>query len=399
MDIKVTRTFNAVGQGAFYCESFEVSGNRMNIVYDCGTNSKKKYLEREIKSRFKKGEIIDALFISHLHDDHVNGIPILLNYCQVKKIIFPIISNESYKVMLKIKANQEDETKFTIKLIENTINAISELVDYSNEIKYIGVNAIGAENQPRENNNQIEIVSSGTDVVESISFNLNEIWSYIPFNFQNPENLDTLINKLLYLGINVDDLEKLDSNGWTNQSDILKKAYKAIPGNFNAHSMVLYSGEKEMYRSIHRMPRKYRAHRIYRMDGGIILYKDIVFYNEYFDEYFDDTIDIGCLYTGDYNASNPDAFEDLKTRYEEYWPYIGCVQVPHHGSKDSYNPMLVGEKQSCVISAGKKNRYNHPDSQVINDILFRSGIPFIVTEDAKSRLVEYIHIVYKDFFF
>ena len=144
-----------------------------------------------------------------------------------------------------------------------------------------------------------------------------------------------------------------------------------------------------MYRSIHRMPRKYRAHRIYRMDGGIILYKDIVFYNEYFDEYFDDTIDIGCLYTGDYNASNPDAFEDLKTRYEEYWPYIGCVQVPHHGSKDSYNPMLVGEKQS----------YNHPDSQVINDILFRSGIPFIVTEDAKSRLVEYIHIVYKDFFF
>ena len=354
MDIKVTRTFNAVGQGAFYCESFEVSGNRMNIVYDCGTNSKKKYLEREIKSRFKKGEIIDALFISHLHDDHVNGIPILLNYCQVKKIIFPIISNESYKVMLKIKANQEDETKFTIKLIENTINAISELVDYSNEIKYIGVNAIGAENQPRENNNQIEIVSSGTE---------------------------------------------LDSNGWTNQSDILKKAYKAIPGNFNAHSMVLYSGEKEMYRSIHRMPRKYRAHRIYRMDGGIILYKDIVFYNEYFDEYFDDTIDIGCLYTGDYNASNPDAFEDLKTRYEEYWPYIGCVQVPHHGSKDSYNPMLVGEKQSCVISAGKKNRYNHPDSQVINDILFRSGIPFIVTEDAKSRLVEYIHIVYKDFFF
>lgn len=92
MDIKVTRTFNAVGQGAFYCESFEVFGDRMNIVYDCGTNSKKEYLEREIKSRFKKGEIIDALFISHLHDDHVNGIPILLNYCQVKK------NNISYNI-------------------------------------------------------------------------------------------------------------------------------------------------------------------------------------------------------------------------------------------------------------------------------------------------------------
>ena len=46
VDIKVTRTFNAVGQGAFYCESFKVFGDRMNIVYDCGTNSKKKYLER-----------------------------------------------------------------------------------------------------------------------------------------------------------------------------------------------------------------------------------------------------------------------------------------------------------------------------------------------------------------
>ena len=193
----------------------------------------------------------------------------------------------------------------------------------------------------------------------------------------------------------MDELEKMDSNKWTNQSNILKKAYKAIPGNFNDHSMVLYSGEKEKYRSIPRI------HRMYRMDGKMekLYYnKDIVFYNkyfdEYFDEYFDDTINIGCLYTGDYDAFNPDAFKDLKTRYKRYWPYIGCVQIPHHGSKDSYNPMLIEENQSCIISAGKKNRYNHPDSQVINDILLRDGIPFIVTEDANSRLVEYIHFVY-----
>lgn len=46
VDIKVTRTFNAVGQGAFYCESFKVFGDRMNIVYDCGTNSKKKIFRK-----------------------------------------------------------------------------------------------------------------------------------------------------------------------------------------------------------------------------------------------------------------------------------------------------------------------------------------------------------------
>ena len=302
--------------------------------------------------------------------------------------------------MLKIKANQEDETKFTIKLIENTINAISELVDYSNEIKFIGVNAIGAENRPNENNNQIEIVPSGTDVVESVNLNLNEIWSYIPFNFQNPENLSTLINKLLNSGINVDELEKMDSNEWTNQSDILKKAYKAIPGNFNAHSMVLYSGENEMYRR-YGMYEMYRIQGMYKVRRMNVKMEELYYhkYRGYYNEYFDDTryihyLNIGCLYTGDYDASNPDAFEDLKTKYEGYWPYIGCVQIPHHGSKDSYNPMLIEEKQSCVISAGKKNRYNHPDSQVINDILFRDGIPFIVTEDANSRLVEYIHIVY-----
>lgn len=48
--------------------------------------------------------------------------------------------------------------------------------------------------------------------------------------------------------------------------------------------------------------------------------------------------------------------------YGDYVEYIGCIQVPHHGSRYSYNHGLseLVRCQYYVISAGEKNSFRHP---------------------------------------
>lgn len=82
------RSFLPVGQGAFYCERFRdlLEDKSINMVYDCGSSNGKVVIEREIAKSFRKGETIHALFISHFHDDHINGIPFLMKHCNVENI-------------------------------------------------------------------------------------------------------------------------------------------------------------------------------------------------------------------------------------------------------------------------------------------------------------------------
>ena len=75
--MEVTRIFHPVGQGAFYTESFN---DQEMVVYDCGGNSSlkmKEYLDKFLTKSPQQG--IEAIFISHLHDDHINGLQYLLD--------------------------------------------------------------------------------------------------------------------------------------------------------------------------------------------------------------------------------------------------------------------------------------------------------------------------------
>ena len=73
--MEVTRVFHPVGQGGFYTEAFD--DNHM-VVYDCGGTSHID-VERCIDSLFteQKSPQIEAVFISHLHEDHINGLQYL----------------------------------------------------------------------------------------------------------------------------------------------------------------------------------------------------------------------------------------------------------------------------------------------------------------------------------
>ena len=120
------RNFLPVGQGAFYCESFRCkNGKKINVVYDCGSSTDVKIVEYEIINNFKQGEVIHALFISRLDEDHVNGIPFLLKYCNVKNVFYTIISDKD-KLDLKIYLQIIDKNGFAYRFLNEPFQTVRE---------------------------------------------------------------------------------------------------------------------------------------------------------------------------------------------------------------------------------------------------------------------------------
>ena len=75
--------FHKVGQGLFY--SGHLSNNQYNFVFDCGSDSDKKFLHDAIDNHLPKKDI-DFIVLSHLHRDHINGIARIIKNHKVKKI-------------------------------------------------------------------------------------------------------------------------------------------------------------------------------------------------------------------------------------------------------------------------------------------------------------------------
>ena len=87
-----------------------------------------------------------------------------------------------------------------------------------------------------------------------------------------------------------------------------------------------------------------------------------------------------------------DLSKELKKAYSEYWDYIGCVQIPHHGSYKNYNKEFALFDAYFIISSGLNNRYRHPSGSVIKNLLLNNKYPQIVTEQQSSEAILKIDI-------
>lgn len=364
------RSFLPVGQGAFYCEQFmgAFETERINIVYDCGSSTNVKLVEEQIKNNFEKDEIIHAVFISHFDNDHINGIPFLLKYCKVKKIFFPLLteSNGKYIILYNLIKNNEKES-FTSLFVKNPYEALGQLnIGYSPRLYQI------SENEQRGNRIDAITIPSGENIADIIfentifNYDIYRKWVYIPYNFRQTDRIKQLrdeLNQLFGKSMNNEDIQEIWANGTAIERENIKNSYKAVKGSFNTNSMILYSGTKERC--------------LGQREAKAVCYKCCCNC---------DLKNIGCLYLGDYDASGEYKWKELMNAYGTYWNNIGCVQIPHHGSKYNYNKELAKLDAYYIISAGMNNGYQHPHSMVIKDLLFNRNFPYIITENKSSEL-------------
>jgi len=100
IQIFFNQKFHGIGQGLFYSGRFDFESERgiksnFNFIYDCGTKSKRTFIEKEIaeyKTLKLQKKVIELLMISHLDSDHVNGLDNLLEDTRTRYVMLPYLS-------------------------------------------------------------------------------------------------------------------------------------------------------------------------------------------------------------------------------------------------------------------------------------------------------------------
>ena len=320
----MVRCFHNIGQGAFYTEIFE-DKNKLCSIYDCGSTAKKSIncaidcFSSEIKS-------IDILFISHFHSDHINGIEHLLKCCAVKKMILPLLTEESIAISLVAHLLRGGAIgSWTYNFIESQGKNLSN--SDGSPIDIIPVSEETQRNQDIQFSGINKEMNSGTEIIADAE------WVYIPFNLKNDPGTSKLQN---YLKNNAMPKDPSDTEKWWKKNkENIRSLYESF-GDLNTNSLVLYSGPKHSK--------------------------------------------CGCLYMGDYNASG-NGWKKIEKAYTSYLDNIHTIQIPHHGSRHNFNKdLIIPSAEKYIISAGKNNRHNHPHDEVKKHFLSKPHLLEIITE-------------------
>lgn len=334
---KMTRTFHPVGQGAFYSERFYCgTDNVCNVVYDCGTQTNHNNLSKIIGNAFPtingEKQKINYLFVSHFHEDHINGIKMLLQECDIEWIVIPAIMDKNILLCdyihntIRSEESYDDGNWFMEQILSNP-NA--ESVELNGQII------------------KLRKLDSQRDSIELVNIG----WEYI-----------------LYCPL---------SGDWKEFVEEFNKEFPAPYAQFNGNNFMILKNSftkktdgferlKKLYKNYYKDPKKNDNY--YSMT---VLSKHI----------YKDLPDAMCLYTGDFPGRNGQCRKDLKANYEGYWEDFKTMQIPHHGSRyDNKQELYDIPERNCVYSYGTNNPYHHPSDETLQMLKTQKEIPVPVNE-------------------
>ena len=378
--MKIVRTFHPVGQGAFYSERFQLWKPKIethNIVYDCGVCYKKeKQVVHVVNQAFAGKDEIDYLFISHLDYDHVSLAYAILP--RVKNIVLPLVSKEELIIAMMFYVVSEESGAASF--FSEIINRIED-GNRRNTVIFVG----DVEVTPNESDNT-NVVMSGTEIVPQWDYD----WVLIPHNVKyhsRRQELTDELGKLIHQKEFVEEivgqglktfktadelLSKLNERDFAgkvlvmpNLKKAIKSAYTSIEGGTNENSLLLYSGPKSG-------ETKYMLE--YCMPERPWCYCGIS--------------QAACLYTGDSTCD----MADWKKKYSAVWDHVGTIQLPHHGSVESFDvdSYPIDRQYIFPVSFGTYNTYGHPSGRVLAYLMMCDCCIQMVTEMANSRYIQRI---------
>lgn len=378
--MEIIRTIHPVGQGGFYTESFKDNNvHDFMVAYDCGGNSglfMKRYLSHFFHWELERRKIkIDAIFISHLHTDHINGLKYLLDNTNVRYLFLPQLTDDMFIESLLYNnlqslENNKDLTNFVLEIYSG---------DNYGETKIVRVDFSEGENIiDLEDENIVDLTSSNvpSKIKSGTKLSFDSFWLYLPYNppvlpHKKMTFSDYLVKKLNLNSKTLLAPSKVMDLLNTCKIGDLRDAYKNYFGsNHNSYSMTLFSGIREPYH--------YEIASSF--DWAYILSKDSRFRIN----------SPNFLYTGDFETQTH--FYDISRFYRPLWYTIKSIQVPHHGSKNNYHPSLYENANRGFISVGTRNRYHHPSKDTLIELYRQKCLPIIVTEDDYSKFVSYYSI-------
>lgn len=354
--VSLCRTFHPVGQGAFYTEVFsDEKDHKFIMVYDCGSVTSSKVIEaaggktlyEQIKDFAKAGGDncrIDYLFISHFHNDHINGIKELIKRMPPKQIFLPMLPME-----LILASRIANLAKYGSDAVE-TDELIQDLY-FGQHQNIIGVSPTvdGAEIGELYPSVSSRRVQSG----DPQTVGIEPYWRYRPFNSFDciDERVSILLEEVKRIpDVLVNDI--LDLEKALEHLDELKGAYRTAMKNINENLYTLVV-ESEPVGEVAEIDKNILAH---------------------------------CVYFGDFEP-HEEVWKRFLSTVDDYGQ-VGTIQVPHHGSKSNWRKdFLTNNSKLSVISSGSSNRYHHPNYWVIDEIN-HAGVEVKVVSERPTTIVQ-----------
>lgn len=388
--MRVVRTFHPVGQGAFYSERFYEKGKPetfANVVYDCGVAFGHVWQEKHVVSQaFSSNDEIEILFISHLDYDHVSLIETLFNQVKgVKNLVLPFAYQE--QLMIAMTYYRLSWNDYMVNFLQKIIKHLNR--NHGDDFKDGEYNIIfvGDLDKDAPDIGHATLWKSGTPKATK----KEPEWVFIPYNVGyrwRKQEFITELGNLLKKKKFSDEILKVGEKAFQNADELyeklkdttfvekvlfntvlraaLKDAYKKIEGGTNENSLLLYSGpisKKLRYTVEMCVPCRYC--------GCCGYYK------------------AGCLYTGDSTLDIPNWRNAV---YKDVWDCIGTIQVPHHGSIESFDMTVdpIDKQYIMPVSIGSYNTYGHPSGEVLAYILNKGCCTQIVSERADSVYMQVV---------
>lgn len=386
--IRLERTIWPVGHGAFYTEQFKNENNDVlfTAVYDCGSEQEKA-LEKCIKEFLPEKDrlVIDALFISHFHADHVNKLAYLLQEnVSVRNLFIPQLTDDYVLSILATSEIDRRRNRTNINLLEqlyngeriknvDTIYEVPQInSDYIPEGEYIGVDQATFKYQ----------VAPLAYTDPTIPF-----WVYIPCNIFSSD--PQLVKEFIKAGYGDIDDKKVDvdlvfdalrGGLWKDIQHIYGKVF---PKNHNEYSMTVYSGFAPNVISHSIQQNAINDTNAYYQNQPICF---PCFYDSILNK------EVGGLYTGDFEAKQHGS--TLIRFYQQnynVWDRIRVMQIPHHGSyKDNYYKDLYRPIKLSFASTAINDKYGHPHVQTLANISTMK-CPIVIVQDNKATTLAVIY--------
>ena len=385
--MELTRVIHPIGQGGFYTETFiDDNGKEVfNAIYDCGSETQKPTLiKKHVKEWIEVNpqRRINAVFVSHLHDDHINGLDDLLSTGRVNCLFLPQLTPE---VILEAYLYNYYNTG---SLVNEGNLIISKALRNEYNVRIVQINemdGVGDDNNraPVHINEAIQNTYPSGSVFYNGFMNHHGDkfrWLYIPFNSPLHSKKGKIEDDAFFASVKDKkgqiDPQKLKELIESKTDGI--KTCKDIYANFfgktkhNTYSMTLFSGTEN-----HRCCLAHCMKSIYYCCDCVYCHKE-KFCSPNF------------LYTGDFEPNRSKLKKPYVDLMKEHldrlglWDTIRRVQVPHHGSRYNFNDTLYEHACKGYISAGSKNVHGHPNADTLVNIQNDGCVPVVVNEDPKS---------------
>lgn len=385
----IFRKQRPVGHGFFHEGVLRTpTGTGFRWIYDCGGG---KEIKREVGEYLKETKCadIDLLFLSHLHADHVGGLPELLRHAKVKIAILPHITQiERFLILVRSIA----DTTFRLWYINFVRDPVGWL--QANGVEQVITIAHGGEPTPEPDEDrarersgdepppkvtlrdgrgrEVPLASvAGQPIADNHSIVFGGQQTLLRFSLYVREAELSDLEKLMLKLRGTDVIRSLTSKEGLRT---LRAAYGSVWRDINRTSLCVACVPGAGFEFLYT-----------RWDKELCGFPDGVMKG------------LGWLGLGDAVLKSRDEVESLKSHFGPVLEQIITWSLPHHGSEANYSEELlhlagwpVYWRLQLVYVTAKKGASKHPSPSVRRSCEEHCRGLHVVTEEKETEIFEKI---------